>query len=251
MSGTLQAPASVPRPGARTLEMALAGTDTSPLFSIHDVMPETMEPVTQIVQRLKAHGILQPILLVVPGRNWQTAGLAQLRAWADSGIQLAGHGWNHASPPPDTLYHRVHSALISRNVAEHLALGSGGIQELLQRNHAWFAEQYLPSPEFYVPPAWAMGAIARSSLATMPFRYYETLTGIFDAVSGHFQTLPLVGFEADTPLRATVLRASNAANRALANRWKRPLRIAIHPHDFALRLRRDLEETLENHVQTR
>ena len=245
MSESTVATASVPKATA-LIERALYGPATSPIVSIHDVMPETMSPVAAILERLDRRGAPKPILLVVPGRAWKTTELAQLRAWADSGIPLAGHGWHHQTSPAVTLYHRLHSALLSRNVAEHLALDTSGVLALLDRNYTWFDEQFLPGPELYVPPAWAMGAVSRAELARLPFRFYETLTGIYDAHDDSFHRIPLVGYEADTPLRTAALKVFNVANYALARAWSRPLRIAIHPYDFDYRLREDLAWMLDN-----
>jgi predicted deacetylase len=101
----------------------------------------------------------------------------------------------------------------------------------------------LPAPSLYVPPAWAMGRISRAGLRKLPFRYYETISGVYDAQADRFIRLPLLGFEADTRIRATALKLSNVLNRRLANAH-RELRFAIHPTDFELYLARDLGGSL-------
>ena len=205
------------------------------LVSIHDVMPETREQVSRILALLP-QSPQAVTLLVVPGRNWQTADLDWLHQLQQQGYPLAGHGWLHRCDPPISLYHRVHSLLLSRRVAEHLSLSASGIDTLIRNCHQWFLDQGLQPCELYVPPAWAMGAISRAQLADMPFRLFETLTGVFDARAQRMHSLPLAGFEADTPLREWFLRGVNHVNWRRACHTGQPLRLGIHPDDLSLRL---------------
>ena len=157
------------------------------LVSIHDVMPETLDKVDDILQRLAGTVTLTPgtvTLLVVPGRDWSADDIAVLRRWADAGHELAGHGWVHEVEHIRGIRHRLHSLFISRNVAEHLALDARGICRLVEDCHGWFVRKGLPAPTMYVPPAWAMGRIGTDDLEKLPFRYYETLSGIYDAEAG-------------------------------------------------------------------
>ena len=62
------------------------------LFSIHDVMPDTMGDVGVLLELCHRHGIEKVTLLVVPGGNWQSGDLQQLRIWQNQGCELAGHG---------------------------------------------------------------------------------------------------------------------------------------------------------------
>ena len=206
------------------------------LVSIHDVMPETRQQVSQILALLP-QAPQAVTLLVVPGRDWQTADLDWLHQLQQQGYPLAGHGWLHRCDPPISLYHRLHSLLLSRRVAEHLSLSASGIEALIRNCHQWFVDQGLQPCELYVPPAWAMGAIHRQQLADMPFRLFETLSGVYDAQAQKMHPLPLVGFEADTPLREWLLRGFNHLNWHRASHSDQPLRIGIHPQDLSLRLR--------------
>jgi len=224
------------------------GTPGRALVSVHDLMPETLPAVLEVLTFLERHACPPVTLLVVPGGAWSRPQLDTLRALARQGHALAGHGWRHRIARLGGPGHWLHSRLISRNVAEHLALDEDGIAQLIGRCFDWFADAGLDTPTLYVPPAWAMGRIARARLAALPFRYYEVLSGVYDADEGRFRRLPLLGYEADTGLRASVLRLSNAANRALAG--DRPIRIAIHPLDLGLHLSDDLALDLRRYAPT-
>ncbi|MEJ2631785.1 MAG: DUF2334 domain-containing protein [Acidihalobacter sp.] len=209
-----------------------------PWLSLHDVCPATLERTEALASRIETLG-RRATLLVIPDADWDETGLARLRALHGRGHDLAGHGWTHHTARWGGLAHRIHGWMISNRVAEHLAEDAAGRERIIRRCHAWFAENGLPEPSLYVPPAWAMGRIPSRRLQQLPFRYYETLGGIYSSGDTRFTRLPLAGFEADRPWRAHVLRLSNAVNRRLARDTIR-LRIAIHPWDLDGPLRTDL-----------
>jgi len=215
------------------------------LVSIHDVMPATLDRVERIFDRLVAARLLPVTLLVVPGTGWRHQDLARLRAMLAAGAQPAGHGWRHKVRHVRGVKHRLHSALISRRAAEHLALSRREILRLMLGNHRWFGDHGLPEPGLYVPPAWAMGPVPRRLLDRLPFDRFETLAGVYDARGRRFHRLPLVGFEADTAFRSVTVRGSNRVNRVLAQASGRPLRLGIHPDDFELKLAADLEAMID------
>ncbi|GGY73410.1 polysaccharide deacetylase family protein [Marinobacter zhanjiangensis] len=225
--------------------MNVCGNRLEALISIHDVMPETRQRVQALLDRMPASVPARSVLLlVVPGRDWSAGDRAWLASLQRQGYPLAGHGWCHQCAPPRTVYHRLHSALLSRDAAEHLSLDTDSIAALIRASYLWFEQQGLEPPELYVPPAWALGPMRRPALRRLPFRYYETLTGIYDAERDRFFRMPVIGFEADTTVRALMLRLINNVQLCLA-RWRRqPVRIAIHPYDAELHLPQDLQAAL-------
>lgn len=211
------------------------------LVSIHDVMPETLDRVFEIFGRLEQSGLLPVTLLVVPGRDWRPEDITRLRSLVARGAELAGHGWVHEVERVSGFGHRLHSALISKRVAEHLALDGSGCIELMQRCHDWFADQDLPLPTLYVPPAWAMGPLSRSALHDLPFRQFETLSGVYATGTSRFRRLPLLGFEVDSRWRRLIVHGWNAVNQKWGGSLQRPIRLGIHPHDFSLQLSDQLD----------
>lgn len=211
------------------------------LFSIHDVMPDTLHDVGELIERFARAGLPLPGLLVVPARGWQAPEIRQLRDWQTAGAELIAHGWHHHTTPRRP-FHRLHAAVLSRNVAEHLALDRDGIVALMRRSRSWFGEQGLALPQTYVPPAWALG-MPSHGLAALPYRCVETLREVHLIDAGHVRRrqLPLVGFEADTTVRRWVLRGWNALQRRRALRLALPLRVSIHPADARLRLADELQ----------
>ncbi len=213
-------------------------------LSIHDVMPSTLDKVTDLTRKLEQYGLPRATLLVIPGAGWRPAERARLTRLVEAGHPLAGHGWTHQATRIDGPYHWLHSRLVSAQAAEHLCLDEHGVAALIHGCHAWFGAHDLPSPEHYVPPAWAMGRLPKERLAALPFRYYEFAQGIYDSHTERFFTVPVIGFEArGGRLRTLTLRVWNQLNQWSAP-WMGGLRVAIHPDDDALALRDDLERVL-------
>ncbi|MEX0330653.1 MAG: polysaccharide deacetylase family protein [Puniceicoccaceae bacterium] len=220
-------------------------TGLKALISLHDVMPETLPQADEVLQRLNSVGLPPITLLVVPGRDWQESQLDWLRQRVEEGHTLAAHGWIHETQPK-TVYHRLHSALISRNVAEHLALNPEEIPGFISRSMQWFPDNGFSLPALYVPPAWALGDPPPIT-ADEPFpRFIEVLKGIIDTQAGRLHPLPMVGYEVDTWWRKMAVSIWNRWNIRQARRSGRVLRIGLHPHDFELLLGSELEGLLQS-----
>lgn len=208
------------------------------LLSIHDLMPETRAAVSSMLAHLfAALPALQPrhiTLLVVPGRAWCSADIDWLQGLAEAGHPLAGHGWQHqaVATAQRSLSHHLHSALLSRDAAEHLSRPAHQVLADVLRCHAWFVDHDLPVSPLYVPPAWAAGAVSAGHWAASPFALLETLSGIHDTRRGEQHWLPLLGYQADNRTRVNLLRSSNRFNKWLATWSGRPLRIGLHPDDL-------------------
>lgn len=219
------------------------------IVSLHDVMPDTFEDVRWWLNNWLADIPPENLtLLVVPGLDWQPDQLEQLRAWQQQGYELAGHGWRHRARRISTVYHRLHSALVSRQAAEHLSLSEAELTDLLQRNYEWFAHHDFQSPQLYVPPAWALGQLGPKAQRHLPFRYLETTAGFHDLQRRRFRVLPLAGFEADQRWRVPSLRLWNGLNRGLATS-QRALRLSIHPHDHRYHLADSLQRWLSEGIE--
>jgi predicted deacetylase len=207
-------------------------------------MPETLHQVMETVRFLEKEKVFPATLLVTPGRQWSNAAVEELKSLQRSGYDLAGHGWRHEAERVSGFRHRLHGFLISRNEAEHLCHSSSEIETLMLRCFDWFSSAGLEPPFLYVPPAWAMGCISERRLKRLPYRMYETQTGILDTAEGWFHPMPVTGYMADTPFREATLRFLNKVNRGFPALYTR---IAIHPEDIRLALANDLRRHLRSY----
>lgn len=219
-----------------------AASVTTALVSIHDVMPETMTRVCDIIRFLKRKQVHRLTLLVVPGKSWTSREIGQLRSFQKDGVELAGHGWRHRVYRMNTAWHRLHGRLISRDEAEHLSLSGAEITDIICRCYQWFVRMGLALPTLYVPPAWAMGKLSRNHWQALPFSLYETQSGVYDVEADSHYRLPVIGYMADTRSRVVSLKLVNAISLGLS---LAPIRIAIHPNDMYLPLMADLDRHLD------
>ena len=219
------------------------------IWSLHDMRPSTLDRGRAILEHLAAAGVQDVAVLVMPGvEPWDADSMAALQELSNAGYQLVAHGWTHHAPPPRTVFERVHSAVISKDAAEHFGKDGAQVLELMNRSHAWFGEHDLPAPRFYVPPAWAVGELPRKRLAETPFDFVETLDGFYDTRRARGQKLPLLCYEAVGPWQAAGLRVTNLLNMTMAKKLSRPVRISVHPRDFDLLMAADLERLLEQNT---
>lgn len=213
-------------------------------------MPATMRGVSELLSLCRQNGVDNVTLLVVPGLEWSEQQLDQLRCWVRNGYRLAGHGWVHRCETVRGWKHRLHSQLLSRNVAEHLSVTAEGSIELICRCHDWFERAGLQHCGLYVPPAWALQRLSAAQLKLLPFSMIETMRGVVWTQSAMKRSLPLVGFEADTSFRKFFVSGFNRCNLKCSQWVGRPLRISIHPQDHHLRLANQLERFLKMPMET-
>lgn len=210
------------------------------LLSIHDVMPSSRVAVSAMLAQLFISvPLLRPqhiTLLVIPGQNWPDDDLDWLRRLSANGHPLAGHGWCHQAVRRRSLFHHLHSAVLSRDAAEHLSRPEHELVALVLRCHTWFRQLGLPVGPLYVPPAWAAGSIGGQALSALPFSLIETLSGVRDSRHGEQHVLPLAGYEADNAWRARLLTISNRMNWQWARHSGRVVRVGLHPFDLQYRL---------------
>lgn len=214
------------------------------LVSIHDVMPGNLDAVAECLQWATDCGLANIDLLVVPGLPWTQTQLQRLRAWQAGGHRIAAHGWVHRAAHIRGFYHQLHSRLLSRDVAEHLALEAGQILPFIARSLDWFARHEFGEIGLYVPPAWALGRMSKADFACCPVAWIETTGGIWYCPERRFERIALCGYEADTLWRRVLLRSWNAGQWA-ALRVGRRLRISIHPLDTKLQLAAQLRAHLK------
>jgi len=212
-------------------------------ISIHDVSPKNLDKIIFIINHLnKKHNIKKITLLVIPGLDWNDEQIAIFKEWENNeNIELASHGWIHESSPIKNIYHYLHSKLISDDCAEHLSLSKSSIIKLMNNSYSWFVDKGLTPPTLYVPPAWALGNINKKDLLKVPFSEVETTSGVY--INNKFIFIPLIGFETKNYFRFIIVKISNFINYLLYHIFGL-IRIAIHPNDFKLLLRKDIDKYL-------
>ena len=211
-------------------------------ISIHDASPQNLSNIEKNIFTLKNKFQISKIcLLVIPGLDWNQKQINKLKLWQKNGIQIAAHGWKHTAQSKKTLYHKIHSVIISNNCAEHLSKNKQEILTIINDSYNWFISNGFQKPILYVPPAWALGKIKKDDVNRTKFTHFECTTGILHKQKYYF--LPLLGFEEKTYLGSKIRQFFNYLNFFFAY-FIGVIRIAIHPNDFNLQLKDDIEKYL-------
>ena len=217
-------------------------------ISIHDVSPHNLNDIENIIFTLNnQYGIKKICLLVIPGLNWNKQQIKSLQKWQNEGLEIAAHGWVHRAEQNKTLYHRIHSMMMSANSAEHLSKKRQDVYNMMKKSYNWFINNGFQKPLLYVPPAWALGKITKKDLSRLSFTHYECTTGIIHKHKYCF--LPLLGFEEKTFMRSILRRFFNSLNYFIAY-FTGLIRISIHPDDFKLYLNVDMKKYLSKSYET-
>lgn len=207
---------------------------------VHDVAPSTWPLCSRLAELVKDFGGDIPLtLLVVPHfhrgpamhenpdwRRWIDARLAQ-------GDELALHGLYHLDEgrPPRTPASWFARRVMTAGEAEFAALGSDEARARIECGLQLFRQCGWRAAGF-VPPAWQIGAEARSVLREFPFSYTSTLRSLIELPQERRWNIPCLGFSARSALR-----------RWLSIRWNEQrleqlsdaplIRVALHPIDAA------------------
>ena len=82
---------------------------------------------------------------------------------------------------PKRLFHKLHSFILSRDVAEHLDLDSQAIIDLMNESHKWFLENNLGSPSLICATRLGFRLCQIQRFKGHPFEQVETTRGIYNA----------------------------------------------------------------------
>ena len=204
------------------------------LVSIHDVSPRFERQIDTLAERLSRHlGHNRFAMLVVPD-FWGEAPLLgnpnfarRLRLWADQGIEMFLHGWQHRDPRPVGFAARhltagegEFSAIDEASAAQLLRSGRAVLEDITGRRLAGF-----------VAPAWLYSRGARAAIATEGFALAEDHLSVWQPASGRIVARsPVITWASRSRTRrAASLLAAAVLSRTL--QWQSVVRLAVHPGD--------------------
>jgi predicted deacetylase len=209
------------------------------IASIHDVSPRFEGAVDLLVERLHLRlGGAHFALLVVPD-YWGEAPLTaapgfrtKLRRWADSGLEVLLHGWNHRDDSR-------HAGRIAAFKARRMTAGEGeflGLDRIeamrrLERGRTVLEDALGRPVHSFVAPAWLYGEGARQVLADLGFRIAEDHMTVWNPATGaRLCRGPVITWASRSRLRAASSIAFAAAARTLLQQQP-VVRIGLHPGD--------------------
>jgi predicted deacetylase len=212
------------------------------VVSIHDVAPATAPQTRRWLADLDRRG-LPAVLLVVPG-PWRGLPLgeapefaAELRRAAESGHELALHGWSHTAQPGANRSRRAIGALAARGAGEFWTLDFEQADARIARGRAALHAAGIHATGF-VPPGYLASPGTRRALAASGLRYWTSHMAVHDLRAGLRTAAPAFSHrpaanQAGSPVSERV--GKNLLRQA--GRWTPrtgyPLRLALHPDDLS------------------
>ncbi|HEX4736078.1 MAG TPA: polysaccharide deacetylase family protein [Allosphingosinicella sp.] len=208
------------------------------LVSIHDVSP-AFEPAVDRLHDQLTRVVRGPITMLVVPDFWDNAPLAgapayraKLRAWADAGVEMLLHGWNHRDETPR---HRGFASWKARHMTagegEFLGLSRDEAVGRLRDGRAALEDAIGRPVTGFVAPAWLYGEGAKEALVEEGFDVAEDHFRVWRPRDGAIVARgPVITWASRTRART----ASSLAFAAFARRALAPLptlRIGVHPGD--------------------
>nr|WP_295659545.1 DUF2334 domain-containing protein [Polymorphobacter sp.] len=209
-------------------------TDRLLLASIHDVGPKFEREVDILAARLdRLLGGPRFAMLVVPD-HWDAAPLSaapayarRLRGWADAGVEMFVHGWNHRDAAPAGFAARHMTA----GEGEFAALGRTEALARMTRARAVVEDATGRAAAGFIAPAWLYSDGTCAALADAGFALAEDHFRVWRPADGTALTRgPVITWASRSRWRRLSSRAvAGAARTALGG--QRVVRIAVHPGD--------------------
>jgi predicted deacetylase len=211
------------------------------VVSVHDVAPATTAETHAWLADLDGLGI-RAVLLVIPG-PWRGTALtdspafgAELRAAAETGHELALHGWAHAAQPGGARSRRWTGQVAARGAGEFWSLDAAEAHDRVERGLDALRASGI-EPQGFVPPGYLASPGSRQALAASGLRYWTSHFAVHDLQTRTRHTVVALSHRPATGARGRPL--GERCGEFLIGRspqWftgrGRPLRLALHPDDL-------------------
>ena len=213
-------------------------TGRSLVVSLHDVSPFTRPECARILTELRALGVPQASLLVVPDHHHRghirddQEFSAWLREQAAAGHEIVIHGYHHLRPrgAKETLRARLATRFYTADEGEFYDLDRASALELVAQADAEFRQLGL-SPAGFIAPAWLLSSEAEDALRDLKCEYTTRLNHVLDLRTERtFSSQSLVWSTRSAWRRQMSLAWNAFLFRQLVSRPL--LRISIHPVDL-------------------
>ena len=177
-------------------------------------------------------------MLVVPD-HWGMAPLgaypafrARLRGWADAGIEMFLHGWQHRDEiRHERLLDRLRAGMMTAHEGEFLGLTAAQAEQRMREGRDVVEQATGRAVSGFVAPAWLYGAGARSAMREVGFALAEDHMRVWRPVDDAVLARgPVVTWASRSRARTASSLAVAAVARSSLGRLP-TVRVAVHPGD--------------------
>lgn len=206
------------------------------LASIHDVSPRFECEIERLLELLEPFIGSRLAMLVVPN-HWGDAPIVKgspfatkLRAWADQGVEMFLHGFNHRDESAhENAGERLRARFMTANEGEFLGLSKDDASSRIASGRKVIEDVIGRGIDGFVAPAWLYGAGALAALHEAGIAVAEDHFKVWSPSSGlQLAKGPVITWASRTRMR---LLSSLAAAAALRRAPLQVLRVGVHPPD--------------------
>ena len=177
-------------------------------------------------------------MLVVPD-HWGMAPLgahpafrARLRGWADAGVEMFLHGWQHRDEVRhERPFDRLRAGVMTAHEGEFLGLTAAQAEQRMREGRDVVEQATGRAVSGFVAPAWLYGAGARSAMRAVGFALAEDHMRVWrPADEAVLARGPVVTWASRSRARTASSLAVAAVARSSLGRLP-TVRVAVHPGD--------------------
>lgn len=217
--------------------MATASAPRRALYSLHDVTPAKETLVFAALDHLRALGLTQVAMLIVPDFHGRAdlrefpAFCAEFKKRLLPGDEILLHGYYHlADTPPQTPGRKLASAMLTAGEGEFHDLSYDEASRRIRAGLQVLHEALDLKPTGFVAPAWLQNANVRRAVADAGLGFCEDQLRIWPSHGAPIFS-PALSFASRMPVRlwGSVV-AGEISSRVLP---RQPVsRVGIHPNDY-------------------
>ena len=209
------------------------------LASIHDVSPKFSDQIDALLERLSRHLGGPRLAMLVVSDHWGDAPITEdkafqrrLRGWAESGVEMFVHGWEHRDTSThDSAFTGFKARHMTANEGEFLGLDYATALARMTRGKALIEDVIGMPATGFIAPAWLYGPGALAAMGEAGFALSEDHMKVWNPVSGTVLSRgPVITWASRSKPRI----ASSLGFAAFARHALKPLgivRVAVHPGD--------------------
>lgn len=229
-----------PKPVKYQTQRLLFPTISGVVVSIHDVCPGTRRATERMLADVRAVGVEEVSLLVIPNRHGKDTAFADaefckwVRGEVAGGHEAVLHGYYHQRMAEHE-QRGVEKMIATRYTAgegEFFDLSEEAAEGLLRRGRREMAEALGEEARGFIAPAWLLGEGAQRGLRNFSFDYTTTVSGVWDlGEEGGFYPSQSLCYS----VRAAWRRVCSLGWNSVLLAWlegKPLVRIGLHPPDW-------------------
>lgn len=206
------------------------------IVSIHDAAPYYLEELKEMTHWLDENAISPRCIKVIPNfhSKWNILEDKEFMEWLlkekEKGHEIIQHGFTHAdSKRQKGIWNRFHSTFVTRHSAEFQRTSYEETKMAVEEGRQILDKAGIQCFGF-TPPTWLQSTEASQAIQECGFRYFTSLSSIFDCQKQKNFFSIAIGFQGVNSLLEYLAMAGNSVMRRTGLFCSPLARVVLHPH---------------------